>query len=84
MSAMARRPFALLVPVALSAAVLAVAAPASAAPAASRPRHPRPVVVQTTRSGFAWGDAAIGAATALGVALAVIGVLVLKGDRNAA
>jgi hypothetical protein len=76
---MARRLFALVVPVALSAA-LAVAA--SATPGANRTRQPGPVVVQTTRSGFAWGDAAIGAATALGVVLAVTGVLVLKGDRD--
>jgi hypothetical protein len=42
-----------------------------------------PVVIQTTHGGFAWGDAAIGAAAALGVLLVVAGVLFLKGDRNA-
>jgi hypothetical protein len=42
-----------------------------------------PVVIQTARGGFAWGDAAIGAAAVLGVLLVAAGVLFLKGDRNA-
>jgi hypothetical protein len=43
----------------------------------------RPVVIQGTHGGFAWRDAAIGAAAALGVVLAAAGVLLLKGDRRA-
>jgi hypothetical protein len=51
-----------------------------------RPASPRtqtkPIVIQTAHGGFAWSAAAIGAATALGLALAVAGVLLLKGDRS--
>jgi hypothetical protein len=51
-----------------------------------RPATPRtrtgPVVIQTSHGGFAWGDAAIGAA-ALGLVLVAAGVHLLKGDRNA-
>jgi hypothetical protein len=58
--------------------------PVAAAMRADSPsKEPKPVVVQPTRSGFDWGDAAIGAAAALGLVLAVTGALVLKGDRNA-
>ena len=64
-------------------AALAVAA-VLAGPAAGsgRPTRPAPVVVQTSGGGFAWGDAAIGAAAALGFVLALSGALFLKGDRN--
>ena len=66
-------------------AVAAVAvAVSTAAPAESRPpRRPAPVVVQTSRRGFDWADAAIGAAAATGLIGVAAGVLFLKGDRNA-
>ena len=68
---MVTRLLALIVPVALAGIVAASAAPAS------RPvRQPAPIVVQSDRGGFDWGDAAIGAAGAVGVVLAVAGVLV--------
>jgi hypothetical protein len=69
---------------AYAAVAAALSCPVAAATRAdSPPREPKPVVVQPTRSGFDWGDAAIGAAAALGLVLAVTGALVLKGDRNA-
>jgi hypothetical protein len=42
-----------------------------------------PIVIQTSHGGFVWGDAAIGAAGALGIVLVAAGVHFLKGDRNA-
>ena len=56
---------------------------ASALSAASPPTRTGPVAVESGRGGFAWADAAIGAAAALGVVLVLAGVLFLKGDRNA-
>jgi hypothetical protein len=56
---------------------------AAAVPVSGRQKGSNPVVVQTTRRGFDWGDAAIGAAASFGLVLAVTGVLVLKGVRNA-
>lgn len=67
--------------IAAVAVVAALSGTAAAAP--GRPKRPTPVVVQTSRGGFAWGDAAIGAAAALGFVLALAGVVFLKGDRNA-
>jgi hypothetical protein len=80
--AMARRLVQLIAVAAIAAAVGWVAA-AAAVPLSGRPKGPSPVVVRTTGRGFDWADAAIGAAAALGLVLAAIGVLVLKGDRNA-
>jgi hypothetical protein len=55
--------------------------------ATARPATPRTqtnaVVIETGHGGFAWRDAAIGAAAALGVVAAVAGLLLLKGDRRA-
>lgn len=67
------------VAVAVMAAVLLAPTVRSATP---RTRT-GPVPIQTSHGGFAWGDAAIGAAAALGLALVVAGVLFLEGDRNA-
>jgi hypothetical protein len=64
------------------AAVAVAAVLAGPAVGSGRPTPPAPVVVQTRGGGFAWGDAAIGAAAALGLVLALSGVLFLKGDRN--
>jgi hypothetical protein len=75
---MARRLLALII-----AAALAGVVAASATAGFRSPRQPRPVVVQTMRSGFDWADAAIGAAAALGLASAVVGVLFRKGGRRA-
>ena len=45
----------------------------------SRAGHPRqPVVVKVSDGGFRWGDAAIGAAAASGVALALHGVSMFR------
>jgi len=77
-SAMARRLLALII-----AAALAGVVAASATAGSRSPKQPRPVVVQTTRSGFDWADAAIGAGAALGLAFAVVGILIRKGDRHA-
>jgi hypothetical protein len=63
---------------AVIAAVAAAAVLASTAAGSGRPTGPAPVVVQTSGRGFAWGDAAIGAAAALGLVLALSGVLFLK------
>lgn len=68
--------------VAAVAALAAVVLAPAGWSAASRTQT-GPVVIQTTHGGFAWGDAAIGAAAALGVLLVAAGVLFLKGDRNA-
>jgi hypothetical protein len=57
---------------------LAGAVAASAAPASHPVRQPAPIVVRSDGSGFDWGDAAIGAAAALGVVLAVAGVIVQR------
>jgi len=55
---------------------------ASGAAATDRaPTERAPVVVQVGGSGFHWGDAAIGAAVALGVTAASGGVLVLLRTR---
>jgi len=64
------------------AAVAVAAVLAGTAAGSGRPTRPALVVVQTSAGGFAWGDAAIGAAAALGLVLALSGVLFLKGDRN--
>jgi hypothetical protein len=63
---------------AVLASVLLVAAARSAPPRTQT----GPVVIQTGHGGFAWRDAAIGAVAAIGLALAVAGVLTLKGDRR--
>jgi hypothetical protein len=64
-------------------AVVAALGLCAVAAATGRPTRPTPVVVQSTRHGFDWGDAAIGAGVALGLVLALAGVLFSKGDRNA-
>jgi hypothetical protein len=65
-------------------ATAGVAAASGATPAiSSPPQRPTPVVVQTSRGGFDWADAAIGAAAATGLIGVAAGVLFLKGDRNA-
>jgi hypothetical protein len=51
---------------------------------AATPRtRPAPVPIQTSHGRFAWDDAAIGAAAALGLVLVAAGVHFLKGDRAA-
>jgi hypothetical protein len=68
----------------LVATAAGVATASGAAPAiSSPPQRPTPVVVQTSRGGFDWADAAIGAASATGLIGVAAGVLFLKGDRNA-
>jgi hypothetical protein len=65
------------------AAVAVAAVLAGTAAGSGRPKRPAaPVVVQTSDGGFAWDDAAIGAAAALGLVLALSGALFLKGDRK--
>jgi hypothetical protein len=69
----------------ISVATAAVLASLMLAPVirSATPRaRTEPVVIQTGRGGFAWKDAAIGAAAALGLALAVAGARLLKGDRS--
>lgn len=68
---MVSRLLALIVSVTLAGVLVA-----SAAPASHSVKQPAPIVVQTDRGGFDWGDAAIGAAAAVGVVLAVAGVVV--------
>jgi hypothetical protein len=63
------------------ATALAVCFPATSSgqgsrPGADLPRHP--VVVKVSQGGFRWGDAAIGAAAASGVALAVHGASMFR------
>jgi hypothetical protein len=63
------------------AAVVAVAFPTTSSAQTPRVRTeqaPRPVVVEVSEGGFAWGDAAIGAAAATGAALAVAGVSMVR------
>jgi hypothetical protein len=67
----------------ISIATIAVSLFGAAAALSGSPARPTPIVVQTDRGGFAWADAAIGAAAAVGLVLFVAGVLFLKGDRNA-
>jgi hypothetical protein len=65
--------------IALTAA-LAVCFPATSSGESSRPgadRPRQPVVVKVSQGGFRWGDAAIGAAAASGVALALHGASML-------
>jgi hypothetical protein len=60
--------------------VVVVTLAAGRATAADPPTHPAqraPVVVEVRGEGFHWGDAAVGAAAALGLTLAGAGVLVL-------
>jgi len=67
----------------IAVAALAVAVSRAASAASRPPQRPTPIVVETSRRGFDWADAGIGAAAATGLAAAVVGVLFLKGDRNA-
>ena len=63
------------------ATALAVCFPGASAGQAPRGRtkQPRqPVVVKVSEGGFRWGDAAIGAAAASGVALALHGVSMFR------
>jgi hypothetical protein len=66
-----------------SAAVLASVLLAPTVVSAAPRTRSEPAVIQTTHGGFAWGDAAIGAAATLGLVLAAAGVfLLLKGNRR--
>jgi len=67
----------------IAVAALAVAVSRAASAESSPRQRPTPVVVQTSRGGFDWADAAIGAAAATGLIGVAAGVLFLKGDRNA-
>jgi len=61
--------------------VLAVAFPGAAIAEGSGPggrTSPAPVVVRVSDGGFHWGDAAIGAAAAGGVALALTGASMVR------
>ena len=63
------------------AAALAVAVPGAASAGGSCPSSqtsPPPVVVRVSEGGFRWGDAAIGAAAAAGVALALHGASMFR------
>jgi hypothetical protein len=62
------------------AAAFAVCLPAASAGAGPRPQQP--VVVNVSQGGFRWGDAAVGAAGATGVALALHGVGLLRRQRK--
>jgi hypothetical protein len=62
------------------AAALAVCFPSASAGAASRPQQP--VVVKVSQGGFRWGDAAVGAAAATGVALALHGGSMFRRQRK--
>jgi hypothetical protein len=63
------------------ATALAVCFPATSSAQGSRPSAghlKQPVVVKVSAGGFRWGDAAIGAAAASGVALAVHGASMFR------
>lgn len=67
----------------LAVAILTTGLLASAVQAATPRTRTGPLLIQTSHGGFAWGDAVIGAAAALGLVLVAAGVRFLKGDRNA-
>jgi hypothetical protein len=63
------------------ATALALCFPATSSGQGSRPSADhlkQPVVVKVSEGGFRWGDAAIGAAAASGVALALHGVSMFR------
>jgi len=59
-----------------------MAAPAAGGAQSSRPERARPVVVEVRRDGFHWGDAGVGAATALATVAIAAGVALLARDRR--
>jgi len=62
------------------AAALAAGFPPAADAAGSPPQQP--VVVKVSQGGFRWGDAAVGAAGATGIALALHGVGLFRRQRK--
>lgn len=60
-----------------------VLAGAAEAPGAKQPPSQQPIVVRVSDGGFHWGDAAIGAAGALGLMLVVAGLRLARGSAVA-